>query len=187
MLLRSTSQSLVRKGPMRTLKRTYNGMPVRDAKARLTVVVIEADVTKGTRKDPSCCAFAQACKRLFQGDAVFFKKIAYITLPDENGEKYVHRYHLTQGATDMIMEYDRTGKFPAGVGVNLLPPAKSSTLNALRKYHYAWADKRNAMKRANKGKPKRRYDKKEPRFFDKSVRNGTGSMHLASFRVENGE
>lgn len=171
------------------IKRTYNGMPVMDAKANLTIVVIADDVKGATRKDPSCCAFAQACKRLFKGSAVFYKKIAYIELPDEDGTRYVHRYKLTQSAMDMIAEYDRTGKFPAGVGVNLLKPAKSSTLETMRRYHKRHQEKINAirnLKRKHKIKG-RRYIITKPRVFDRSVRNGTGTLNLASFRVENGE
>jgi len=165
-------------------------MPVKDAKARLTVVVLEQDVTKGTRKDPSCCAFAQACKRLFKGEAVFYKKIAYIELPDEDGERYVHRYRLSHKATELIMKYDKTGKFPSGVGIDLRPPSKTTSLEGMRRYHTAWSERISARKRAKNSKgmpPSRPYTKGAPRFFDTSVRNGTGSMHLASFKVENGE
>lgn len=174
---------------MKRIKRIYKGMPVKDAKANLTVVVLAQDVSKGTRKDPSCCAFAQACKRLFNGDAIFYKKIAYVELPDADGERYVHRFSLPLSATKLIMEYDRTGKFPAGVGINLLSPRKEGTLDALRRYHHTYHKERNAIKRyKNKnGIKARKYTAKTPRLFDTSVRNGTGSMHLVSFRVENGE
>ena len=174
---------------MRRLKRSYNGMPVKDAKANLTIVVIAEDVKGATRKDPSCCAFAQACKRLFKGQAIFYKKIAYIELPDEDGNRYVHRYKLTASAMEFVAEYDRTGKFPAGIGVSLLKPSKSGTLDALMRYHRAHNDRINAIKKLKRkhGIKSRTYSKSKPRHFDPSVRNGTGSMHLASFRVENGE
>ena len=174
---------------MRRIKRSYNGMPVKDAKGNLTVVLIAEDLKGATRKDPSCCVFAQACKRLFKGQAIFYKKIAYIELPDEDGTRYIHRYRLTAAAMEFIAEYDRTGKFPIGVGVNLRKPAKSMTLDAMRRYHDRHYEKLNAIKRLKskhgiKGRP---YTKAKARHYDTSVRNGTGSMHLASFRIENGE
>lgn len=174
---------------MRRIKRSYNGMPVKDAKANLTVVLVKEDLKGATRKDPSCCVFAQACKRLFKGAAIFYKKVAYIELPDEDGTRYIHRYKLTSAAMEFIAEYDRTGKFPIGVGVNLLRPPKSCTLDTMRRYHHKHFEKINAINKLKRkhGIERRAYTKAKPRVFDKSVRNGTGSMHLASFRIENGE
>lgn len=161
-----------------TVRRLWGNLPVKDATEILRVMPTERDVTKATRHDPSACAMAQACRRMFHSRSVlFFRTVAYVDVPQANGTRAVERYFLNANAREQILRFDRTGKFdPAGY--TLHAPHKSKRLDAIakksREYYSQVEDKYNFNKR----------HKATPRVIH-NVRNGTGAVR--TLLLENGD
>ena len=111
----------------------FNGLPVVDAKNDLRIVILEDDIKKGIPKDFDKCIFAQACKRVFNSQKVLLmRSIAYISLPDENGNYKVERYLISNGGRKVISDFDQ-GKLPkSGTSFVFKAPRKSHTLGAMR-------------------------------------------------------
>jgi len=159
---------------LQPLNRSYGGIPIVEAQEPLEITVLEEDKKNANRKDPSKCVFAQACKRLFHGIAAFYKHVAYVEQRNATRKSFVYRYRMTAESTRYIIEYDRTGRFKAGTVIKLLPPPPAHTLEYLREH-------KQTVKR---GPNKNPYPKKKSLTFDTSVRNGTGSLNMSNYRVD---
>lgn len=164
------------------LERFFRGLPVKEAEMPLLVVAEKSDVANATPGDPANCAMSQACKRLYNSTAVvFFRSIAYVDLPDENGERAVHRFVLNGVTRENIIEFDRTGEFPAG-GFRLTPPNNASTLDARRQYDKAHGENRRRAAR------KRRQHQREAIIQGEAVDSGKQHAinHLEGVRSGSG-
>jgi hypothetical protein len=118
--------------PKDEVKRIWGDTPVKDAKKDLEVIILPDDLIGAARKDPGNCILAKACMRSFGSSKVlFFQHVAYVEMPDKNGNLMVNRYTLPKHASDLIHNFD-TGKPTASrASFTLKAPAKTKTLNGL--------------------------------------------------------
>src|SRR5262245_4299980 len=90
------------------IKRLWCNIEVVDADVNTSVFVRPEDVTNAIEKDPGACVFANACKRTFDSEKVlFFRSIAYVEMPNEDGRRLVRRFLLTAGTRALIEAFDR--------------------------------------------------------------------------------
>src|SRR5678810_107527 len=92
-------------------------LPVTDAKDRLTFTVTEKDVKHADPRSPKTCAFAVAIRRITNADSVCIgHRFAYVPWDtDGDGEPdIVRRYRPELKATEVIEQFDKTGKFSPG-------------------------------------------------------------------------
>ena len=95
-----------------------------DAKTPILVTVTKEDARKGTVKDPSKCAMAQACMRSEKADgAIINLSTSYIIKGD-----VAYRYKTCETVAREICSYDRHKDFAEGVNYRLSAPAKSQRL-----------------------------------------------------------
>ena len=114
------------------LKRFFKGLPVREADGDLLVSVLRSDGVYAKRNNPEECVFSKSCQRLYNSTAVvFFAKVVYMDLPDEEGNRVVFRFLGSEKMCRAIKKYDETGTFEPGI-YKLLAPAKSQQLNVIR-------------------------------------------------------
>lgn len=169
------------------IARMWGGLPVVDAKAELYVVVAEEDSAAAVQGDPTECAFAQACRRMYQSQAVmFYTTVAYVDLPDEKGKRKVFRFCMPAGARRLIERFDRTGEAPPG-GFRLIAPKPSITFEGkARKNQVQRKRRREALLQGIKlpTRPKAG-TRTEPLTINggkdgtlEGVRNGTGMVHF---------
>lgn len=87
-----------------------SGKPVIDAKKPLVLSITPADVKKGRKRKPDCCAAAVACIRQLKADQarVYLSRV-YIEFPD----KWI-RYHTPPSLRTEIVSFDRGHTFEAG-------------------------------------------------------------------------
>lgn len=113
------------------IRRIWGDLDVVDAKSDLRVFISQEDIEKATRKDPAACVFAQACLRTFGAKKVlFFRTVAYIELPDENGKRHVERFIMNESMRDLLNKWDRGESVIPDGGFLLRAPSLSSTLSS---------------------------------------------------------
>lgn len=114
-------------------QRLFEGLPVFDAAYDMRVAVFPDDAEKATRGDPANCALARACKRQFgTTKALFFRRVAYVEIPDADGKPRVERFKISLQANDLLREFDLTGVRRSGGAFVMRAPKKSETLDAMR-------------------------------------------------------
>jgi len=157
-------------------ERYFGGLPVIDATESLRIFVNREDIETASPKDPEACVYAQACRRLYGSNTVVFLRTkAYIDLPDEKGNRAVHRFDLGAKVRAQIRLFDQTGEASPG-GFLLSAPSPTQTLDYQREY--------TKIKRARKAlgiTPKRRaaisgYTTIHGKLDE--VRNGRGMVHF---------
>jgi hypothetical protein len=107
------------------LKRVFQGMEVLDAKANIIINAKAEDFEGAHPNDLENCVFARACHRLYDSTTmVFMATLAYVDLPDENGNRKVYRFQLGEKFKAAIKEYDESkgAKFSPGVYTLLAMP-----------------------------------------------------------------
>lgn len=181
MAKKKNKQALV--GVMQALKREFGGMQVVDANADLRLVVNSAEVmaAAGHEKDPENCVLAMACRRqLRSSNLLFFKSVAYVAHPDEDGVERVHRYKIGKAAGDIITCFDRGKEVKGNVTVTLRAPGPGDTLDYQRFVNRKWReDQRRSASIVGKAtgvggsRPFKRGRKK-----DITVRDGSGMVHF---------
>lgn len=172
------------------ISRIFNGQPVVDAKNDLRVVILTDDIKNGKPKHFDECVFAQACKRLFASQKVLLmRSIAYISLPDENGNYKVERYAISSAGRNLISDFDK-GKMPQpGTSFVFKAPTKSNTLNFMRETQAKHYKKQRDAKligeirseikgEEHKTKPLKQKKIKKPLQSVLDVRNGTGLIAM---------
>ena len=176
------------------ITRIFNGQPVTDAKNDLRVVILPEDIKDAKPKDFEECVFAQACKRLFASQKVLLmRSIAYISLPDENGNYRVERYSISNAGRKLISNFDQ-GKMPKpGTSFVFKAPTKSGTLNNMRaaqaKHYKKQRDakligeikteiKGESIKMTDIKQQKKQKQIKKPSHHILDVRNGTGLIAM---------
>jgi hypothetical protein len=148
------------------IKRIFGGLPVVDAKRELRVFLSSSDKDDAERKQPTRCAFAKACYRLYGSKRVaFFRTVVYVELPDDKGSHRIERFNPSKPTRNSIEKFDRTGKIDPG-GYHLLPPSPGFTMD-----HRLMIDREyraRTLTSALKRKPARK------RRIIVEVRNGKG-------------
>ncbi len=135
--------------------RFWEELPIVEATHELRVFVEEQDINGAKVKDWGNCVFARACARLFGSRRVaFFRYVAYVELPQEDGSRVAERFYLTKAVSEQIRLFDKTHTAPPG-GFLLLPPKPSHKL-------------------AQKDEYRKRHDK--------AVINGTAQRHKKHYR-----
>lgn len=157
------------------IRRLWGNMEVLDAETNISVIIRPEDVSDAVAKDPGACVFAQACKRTFDARKIlFFRTVAYVEMPNEDGRRIVRRFRLTSGTRALIEAFDRgEGVIPGG-GFILKSPSKGARLEYKRKRNRDWARRKllgeAIVHRGEQGKGK--YEDK-PIVIDTQVRNGS--------------
>ena len=117
---------------------TIDGMPVVDAEDVLVLEVIKKDIDMRRRRDPECCALAEACKRsLGVTRVIVHRSVMYVS----QGDHWV-RYWLTEAARSEIQTFDRGGGFSLG-SYKVRPPRHLDQM----------AERRRAAARSRAKKP----------------------------------
>jgi hypothetical protein len=125
------------------IKRLWGDIEVVDAKNNLRVFIRPEDVVSATPKDPGCCVFAQACKRQFSATKVlFWRTIAYVELPGEDGTPRVERFELSPEMRQLIENFDKGIPVLNVAGFELKKPKRSQTLNFKAKKQKQYQEKR---------------------------------------------
>lgn len=162
------------------VRRTWGNVPVVDAKRELRVMILPVDVEKATRKDPGCCVFAQACIRSFGATKVlFYRTVAYVELPKEDGTSQVERFVMPKAMRDLIANFDMGKEVIPKAGFVLRPPAKSDSIDTEREKSrlYRENNKRKKLLGEATGHGGTRRNP-SPVLHVMEVRNGTGAVHF---------
>lgn len=175
-------------GVLQTLAREFNGMPVVDAKADLKLVVNSEEVASaiGNEKDPENCILALACRRqLRSSKLLFFKSVAYVHHPGDDGVDRVYRYKIGKAARDIIQAFDRKKKVSGNVTVTLQAPGPGHTLDYQNSVQRNWREKQRKSRKASivgrvVGGGNRPF--KKGRVKDITVRDGSGMAHFPYVR-----
>jgi hypothetical protein len=164
----------------KVLHREYSGMRVIEATFDLLVKPTAQDLKKAVKKDPLNCALSKCCRRLYGTDkVVFYKTVAYVELPDENGIHQIYRFTLSVGTVKIVSHFDKTGEFPLGATLVLKAPRRTSRLSYAKEMNKRLKEQK--IQGLSYGRePGRKVMK--PYVFDASVRNGTGMVHFARYR-----
>lgn len=175
-------------GVMFAVRREFGGMPVEDAKVDLSLVVNSEEVraAAGHEKDPENCILARACRRqLRSSKLLFFRSVAFVHHPGDDGVDRVYRYKIGRAARAIIEAFDRKKKVTGNVMVTLEAPKGSNKIDAIRERGRRNSAARRARKRNSLingqliddlpagGNAYRRGKAK-----DLSVRSGTGMVHF---------
>ena len=134
-------------GAGRARREAFNGLPIVDATADFTLIVRTRDVkaARGSEKDATNCILAKACaKQVGASIVAFFRRTAYLELPDSKGNRRVVRYILDNDAAAIVAAFDRGRSIRGEVTVTLKAPRPSQTLDVIREK----GKKRSARKRA---------------------------------------
>ena len=160
-----------------------------DAKENLRVFILPEDLENATRKDPACCIFAQACKRSFHATKVlFFRTVAYVELPFQDGETRIERFILPKPMRDLIADFDKGRTDIPSAGFLLKSPTVAQSLDAerTRSKEQRERDQLLGKRRMKKGNGGNRSNP-DPKEFAFQVRNGTGAVHFKQMRDDEDE
>lgn len=164
-------------------RETFNGLPIVDAEADFTLVVRTDDITaaKGNEKDASNCILAKACARQVGASIVaFFRTVAYLELPDSEGNRRVVRYMLDNDAAAIVAAFDRRKSVRGEVMVTLKAPRESERLDTIRESTRKSKEKKRKAVLSGEivetNKKQARFHKK-PSVSDMDIRNGSGLVH----------
>jgi len=164
-----------------TLEREWGGIPVVDAQENLRLFVSKEDIESATRKDASCCALANCCKRSIGYQGVFFYKTrAYVHVPTSN---QVQRFCLSHAAKAFVAAFDK-GEIVPAQEVVLEKPTDSETLNSMYSRNRWQRDKAKGLKHmakhdnALRGTTPQKPRKVKP-VANNVVRSGTGKVSFS--------
>ena len=168
---------------LQSITRLWGGIPVKDSEHDLRVIIKPCDVKGAVEKDPENCVFAKACRRSFGTKKVlFFRRIAYVEIPDENGESKVERFFMSESVHNLIRDFDRGNAIIPHGGFLLKAPSPSNTLESKRIKQRA--NEKRIKEALLKGeslesvkKPKHSSVKK-PKEIDMEIRSGKGMVHF---------
>lgn len=165
------------------VRETFDGMPIVDAEADFTLMIVTDDIVAaaGHEKDATNCILAKACARQVGASRVaFFRRTAYLDLPNSRGERRLVRYKLDDDAAAIVAAFDR-GKFVRGqVTVTLKAPLPSQRLDrVLQKSRRRREVVRKSLLNGTILKTKKNPSlaAHKTNVMDIDVRNGTGLVH----------
>lgn len=180
---RRKGRKLAIAGAKEVRRTTFDGLPIVDAAADMILNVHTEDVqaAKGSERDATNCILARACARDLKSSRVaFFRRTAYIDLPDSKGNRSVTRFILDKDAKAIVAAFDRGKSVRGEVTVRLLAPTQSQTLDACRESSRRLkARRRKAVingEIVGKVMHNARFHKK-PSVADLDVRRGIGMVH----------
>jgi hypothetical protein len=125
------------------IRRLWGDIEVVDAKKDLRVFISPEDVRSATAKDPGCCVFAQACKRQFSATKVlFWRSVAYVELPGQNGKRRVERFALSPQMRSLIEDFDRGRPVAMDAGFELQAVKPSMQFERKRLVCTKWRERR---------------------------------------------
>lgn len=163
-----------------TIERIWDGIPVHDATKDLRIIIKPCDVSSAVQKDPGHCVFARACKRSFGTKKVLFlRTIAYVELPDEDGQTKVERFEMSPAVQQLIHDFDKGNKVIPHGGFLLKAPVPSGRLDAQKEY---WQGRKKSQKESLlRGEivGRKKEAPHKPKEIDFEVRNGTGLVHFS--------
>ncbi len=167
-------------------------MEVYEATEPLRIFALKEDEKGAKTKDWGACVFAKACGRMFGSRRVaFFRRAAYVELPDREGKRCVERFKVGESMRRDIEKFDKSHVPPAG-GFKLDPPRPSETLEGMAKNHKrrvadpASRKRRAAQQKAYHQKRKRKAAINGKRrgahlpLIELEWRSGTGMVHFAA-------
>lgn len=161
-------------------RETFDGLPIVDADADFSLIVRTRDLkaAKGNEKDAANCILAKACANQVGATTVaFFRSVAYLDLPDDNGNRRVVRYLLDESAAAIVSAFDKGETVKGEVMVTLKAPSESMTLDAIRERSRSRNErKRKSVVNGEIIEPvvSQRRLHKSPSVKDMDVRSGTG-------------
>lgn len=124
-----------RSSEQQQILRLWGDLPIVEAKHDVRVVLAPEDGRNAKRGDGENCLLAQACRRSFGSTkVVFFRRVAYVELPDARGNPRIERFMLSEDAHNAIREFDQTGKIAERASFNLKAPGASQRLESQRKW-----------------------------------------------------
>src|SRR5687768_5588316 len=119
------------RGSFKAVSGVFAGLPLIEATADICVVPSADDIKNGKRKHPGHCALVKNAQRtLGATKVVFFRRTAYIDLPDANGVRHVHRFMLHPSTRKFIADFDSGKQVASNVGLRFLAPTEGHTLAA---------------------------------------------------------
>ena len=163
------------------IKRLWGDVEVVDAQEDLRVFIQPQDFSNAVRKDPGCCAFAQACKRQFAATKVlFFRSVAYVDIPYKNGRRRVERFTLPREMRELIENFDEKQTVDNFAGFKLKAVRPSCTFEKqaarARERHQRLALNGTAIAPKRVGNQGKGKYSKPPLVIDLEVRNGSGRV-----------
>jgi hypothetical protein len=100
-----------------------NGLPIVNAKKKVTISIVSRDILRGDTRDPGACAAAQACKRQFHATAA---RVHLGRTYVQVGRKWL-RYLTPHALRTEIVSFDRGANFSPGKYVlSPMPPSRFS-------------------------------------------------------------
>jgi hypothetical protein len=160
----------------RHLKRLWGDVEVIDAMKDLRVMILPIDLKIAKRKDPTCCVFAQACRRSFGSTRLlFYRSCAYVELPNNHGKIRVERFTMDTSMRELIAAFDRGCKVLPKAGFVLKAPPPSRRLDVQSKMA---RDNRKRRKSDRKLFYPKRPELRKPVVADLQIRSGNGAVHF---------
>src|SRR5262245_38210917 len=116
------------------IQRLWEGMSVVDAEKELRVIILPEDLADAKRGDPASCVFARAVRRSFSAtNVLFFRNVAYLDLPAEDGTRRVERFMMSDGMRALVESFDRGEGVIPEAGFCLRAPTSSQRLGSPKK------------------------------------------------------
>lgn len=157
----------------REIQRKWGDTPVVDATEPLRVIVQPEDAAGAKQKDPARCGFARACQRLFGATKVqFHRTVAFVELPDEDGNRRVERFMMGERMRDVIAAFDKGEGFPMEGGFVLRPPQPGRKIEYLR------------VKNKKYGYGTKRHENRRPRVGPSGIGQGKGKYRDEAITVD---
>lgn len=122
-------KALPRKKPVYTI----DGLPIRNLRTRIKLVITKQDCTRGAKKAPNACAAALAAVRQVPhcSEARVHINRVFLRIKDEAGKEYWLRGKAPASLRTEIATFDRGGSFDPGVyDINPLSPSEAPTGSA---------------------------------------------------------
>lgn len=120
----------------RILAAAFPGLKIVEATVPLTLFPTQDDFDKGVPHDPQHCGFANTAARICGSTAAhFFSRYVYIDRVDDDGERKVFRYVTGLKIYKVLASFDKRQKVAVRRSFVLMPPSKSNTLEAHRRYN----------------------------------------------------
>lgn len=170
------------------INREYGGIPVVDADTDLRLALMPEDIDGAAEKDFENCVLARACIRQFGVNKVLIMHtVAYVALPDSDGNLRVERFIVPTRARELIEQFDKGKKPSAGTAFVLRAPKEHESLEHIRseqkriRNRKAREKRRAAMKgniTGGNGKTNGKNRIAKPKVLDYQVRRGTGLIQM---------
>lgn len=135
------------------ISREFEGLPVVDAENDIRLIINSEDIekSKNNQKDFEHCVFAESCRRLYDSKKVLFmRKVAYMEMPNEDGEHRVERFMISDKAQKVIADFDKGNSPEPGTAFVFKAPSEVETLEYNRKRQKEFWQRRKQEKKEAK-------------------------------------